>query len=513
MMKKNTIIGGIRSAIRNISRKQLERRTPLTGTQSAFLGQLPDIPLMKNITSPYLVWKNLPMARGSSRAKINSALSNGYTLKTMKAGDVDAASKRVQIVQKDIDNPHNRFYLSLRSAFLNLFVYDLAVFETGKRPKKGFMFPLDSRFVKLIPNASGTAVDKVEYDPENNGKSVTLNRGEFAYVSLDTFGSGLRGVPLFESIMNPANLYDKLETSHQKQLQNNGTPAHLFTLESADWNDWIRTAKILRKSKPGSNILLKGKITATSLGNNLRDMEFSNLHDKITEDVMTVTQTPAIMMAQKGGSQGETNRQEMNSFAGEILAGQKAIMSLVAQSIVNIYGTNFADIFLDINPWVDSRQQAAIDRSDITAGIISVNEARRKRGLGDVEWGEFPWNTNLIGQLIGKIPWVTEVPEEKPEDDEEDSEEEEEPTEEAEPNPDVNEGNDGSEQPAGQDRDQIKSDIEEQDEDLYGKDDCERQEDETVDECIARKISIIKREDPDISDDQAFVIAEALCDC
>ncbi|MFQ5531120.1 MAG: hypothetical protein ACE5ES_00735, partial [Candidatus Nanoarchaeia archaeon] len=268
------------------------------------------------------------------------------------------------------------------------------------------------------------------------------------------------------------------------------------------WDEFELMNENVKQFTNDSNIVLKGDVEIDKLSAAAKDMEYRNLLESVFESAMSVSQTPPIMMAKAGGSQGETNRQEMNAFAAEVNGLQAITEESFAEAIFNVYG--YSDIYMKLNQWVDKRQQAAIDRSDMNAGIVTINEVRAKRDLPAVEWGDVPYVANYMPEITGQREWVIERPQE-----------------EAPTDPSQNEGNTGNEMPQGQDRDKVFMDgVTKWGLDFVDlvvryqeKGECERLPDETVEECVQRKIQIILDENPDMDTDQAVAIAHALCEC
>ena len=431
---------------------QGERQVSISPVWSWVGSDLPDYSNLASLDTAYRIWKDIPAVRATVRAKVNACLANGFVIKTLKEGDNNQADKRVIEITRDFRNPKNKFYTTMREWLLNMAVFHSAGFETGSKGDNGFIFALDRRKISPKLNTKGTKVGSVVVD-DGSEKGRALGEGKFVYSTFDTFGMDLTGNSNIEALKWEANIYAAAIRHNYKQFISAGVPPLLFILEDGSWDEYRKLQEKIKGVKAGSNLSIKGKIKVERLGTDMRDMEYGKMIDNTTNSTMSVMQVPPIMMAQAAGSQGETDRQQMNAFGAEVAALQRILQEAIAQAIVHVYGDTYADIYMELGAWVDKRQEAAIHRSNMNIGVVTVNEVRAQLDLPAISWGNIPYNPNFLGQIIGKVDWMQEKEEPKEEDEDEDQEEE---SEEGKPDPSQNEGNTGEEKPSGQNRDEVK---------------------------------------------------------
>jgi hypothetical protein len=426
-----------------------------------YRSSLPDYPTADSKDTYYRIWKDVAPVRANVRARVNSSTANGYVIKTIKKRDIEASNKRVLEVETDFKNPRNKIKSTIRSFVQSLCVYHTAVLETKPKAEGGFIYSLDYRFCDFELNEAGTFIEKVLYRPAGIGEPIVYNRGEFVIATMDSFGDGTDGISQLEASRTEANLYKAVMNYNINQFLSGGMPQLAFILKNGGWDEYARMSEKLKDFSTDSNVALKGDIGIEKLSQAMKDMEYKNLIDAVYDSIMAVSQTPPIMMAQGGGSQGETNRQEMNAFGAEISGIQGIVEEAWAEAIFNTYVYN--DIFMKLNPWVDKRQEAVVDRSDMNTGIVTINELRAKRDLAPVDWGDQPYVANYLPEILGERPWIQQAPEPAvPDEEEKPGEEEEEDSEDRPDDPNQNEGNTGEEKPAGQNRDDEEKSIQDQ---------------------------------------------------
>lgn len=433
------------------------RFTPVADTIFEGADKLPKYPKANSMITYYKIWKNEPDVRGSARAKVNAAVATGYRARTRKNQDVEKDDARIKNVEGDIWNPQHEFASTLRQAAYNLIIYDNLVLECKKRTGDYFMFALDWQYCTIKPHKDLKDEQVLEYKLDGQVEPTILKRGEWVHVTMESLGSSLHGISVLEAVRDTSNLSDAARQYNLKQFRTGGVPTFAVIQKTGTFKDYIRLRGKMKNFRVGQNVALKGDIEIKMLGQLTKDMEYEKLRNQTRQDIMTAMQTPPVMMAQAGGSQGETERQAMNAFASEINAIQAILELAFAQAIHNSYGDQYKDVYIEFKKWIDTRQQAAVDKLYLNNGVLTPNEVRRLRfDLPDVDWGDLPYSVNATPTAFLDMTFGEELgiaaQQKNPLFDEDGK-----PLQEVIQNkPAGEEGNDGNEKPEGQDKEKEK---------------------------------------------------------
>lgn len=484
VMKISSYLGRLTKRLGNI-RKAQDRTTPIVDFVEQKENKKPLFSTLPSVAVTKKMWTREPAIRGAVRAKVNATIAPGYSVKTLKVADEekkDPDARRIAEVTKDLTDPKNRFISTIRQGLYNLTVFDNMIFETKRRSGAGFIWALDFEHCTLVPSADKTEIVACEYKLPGMAKPKVLNKDEFVYISMENFGSGIYGISLLEALKAASNLLDFARQWNTRQFTTGGIPQLAFILKSGTPEDRRLLKSHVKQTNIGNHYILQGEITIDKINSQIKEGEYQKLSAQQVQAVMTAMQVPAVMMALPSGSQGETDRQAMNAFASEIQAIQQILETALAEAILNVYGPQYKDIYVKFKPWVDARQLAAVLKNYSTIGSMTINEVRERLDLAPVPYGGVPYVQNFLGEILGEKDWNAGMEFE-----------------------DQNsQGNDGNENPSGQNREDDKS------WDLF-KASCKRREGESIKDCMARKIPA--NIDEGMEQDQAVKVARSQCDC
>ena len=416
-----------------------DRATPIASTVMEGEKKSPDYAQIQNFATNFRMWKDQPYVRGSVRAKTNSAVGSGYAIKTTREQDNEQDDPVVKQIKEDFEDPLNGWVSTQRAASNNLHIYDLMCLECKDRSDGFFINALDSRYVKLVPSKDKTEIGELHYQLDSMSKPMILQKDDFVFRSMENLGSKGYGISLFEAIKRTLNLVGYAQQYNERQFMGGGVPTLAFIMEESSELDYRRMQKKLVNTKKGAHILLRGKIKVEKIGQAAKDMDFEKLNKNAAQEIMSTLQVPPIMLAMQGGSQGETDKQAMNAFSGEIQANQQILESGFAEAIHKCYGKKAKHVYLDLKPWIDMRQKAATDKLYSNMGAFTPNDIRKTFDMPSVEWGDIPYSPNATPVRFLDMEFPAPV---QPGD----------MGNETASDPINNEGNDGNERPAGQDR-------------------------------------------------------------
>lgn len=406
-----------RTGYRIISKNyfNIHRKTDLRGTFKGRYRNTSLLPKGANVGDSgvyFTMYKNEAPIRGAVKVIVNATVSQGWKLMTIKRDDVDEKDPRVIEIKKWLMKPDHSFSNVLRDLTLNLLIHDNSFAEVTMHEEaennQGWIYPLDSRDVNwnFAEDARTLIGIKHQVKDESNAKPTLLGKDAYIHLALDKAGSAV-GLSSLESLVRPADLLRSASDYNLFLFDSNGVPAVAFILEEGNEDDYEILRKATKNLAQGESFTAKGKIKTEVLGGKANEVGYEKLVDQVYQDVMTVWQIPPVLMSKPGASTLESSREETSSFSMNISAVQQIINNAVTRAIVKVWKNTYADIeeiLFELEPWVNEKAQAAIDKIYLAAGVYVINDIRRKKGLEKVWYGDVPYNANApLG--LGLEPW------------------------------------------------------------------------------------------------------------
>lgn len=154
---------------------------------------------------------------------------------------------------------------------------------------------------------------------------------------------------------------------------------------------WNSAHKGARKAHKIAAVNVPAKWTRMALTN--RDLEFSEYGRELRSKIFAVFGMQPLVMGIIDPNTGRLNSQEqMQAYKDGALKPILTKEAYVYTKELIEAGFGFRDLKIDFAEvdLADTVEQATIDRNDLQAGILTINEIRARRGLAPVKWGDAP---------------------------------------------------------------------------------------------------------------------------
>jgi len=334
--------------------------------------------------------------------------------------------QRIKNVQSFLDNPNynKESFADIREkTILNMLVFGRGVIEK--------VIDIDSRIVqevyaltpknlKIKADIHGNLPSKNAYivdpplnkaaKPNQDDKNIGLIKydiDELIFMVLNCNTESYYGVKILDIIANSVAT-DILRASFNANFFLNGAEASgILSVEGMEKNrlekfrsDWRAQFKGQKNAHKLAMVNVPVKYVKMAMTN--RDLQFSEYGVELRSKIFSAFGMQPFIMGIVDGTSGKLNSsQQVESYKdGAIRPILNKESYYYTQEIVQM-GFKYDDIKI-VFPTIDladMQTQATIDREDITACILTVNEVRARKGLPPVKWGETPLTTPGGGQI------------------------------------------------------------------------------------------------------------------
>ena len=355
------------------------------------------------------IYKKESWVRAAIDAIYRTATSNGFRLITEDENDPN------QLTEKEISrimallrtpNPDDSFTDIVAEIAVDLHLYGDAYLEIVKddlgipvsiynlyAPSIKIKVNKNGTILGYIQNASGTRIRN------GQGTAVEFEPEEIVHFKLPNPGNEVYGLSPIESLLIPIETDLQAQQYNLTFFKNNATPKLHIDLGNCTLPQLKRTKEFFKREylgNPHKTLITEGGVKVTPIGTKPAEMEFLKLRKFSRDEILAVFGVPPM----KVGITEDVNRASAleadKSFkADKIIPLQRMISKKINLCVIKLFNeprVRFEFVELDLR---DQKEQAEIDALDIKAGILTINEVRKKRGLPPLAKTENIENINI----------------------------------------------------------------------------------------------------------------------
>ena len=355
------------------------------------------------------IYKKESWVRAAIDAIYRTATSNGFRLITEDENDPN------QLTEKEISrimallrtpNPDDSFTDIVAEIAVDLHLYGDAYLEIVKddlgipvsiynlyAPSIKIKVNKNGTILGYIQNASGTRIRN------GQGTAVEFEPEEIVHFKLPNPGNEVYGLSPIESLLIPIETDLQAQQYNLTFFKNNATPKLHIDLGNCTLQQLKRTKEFFKREylgNPHKTLITEGGVKVTPIGTKPAEMEFLKLRKFSRDEILAVFGVPPM----KVGITEDVNRASAleadKSFkADKIIPLQRMISKKINLCVIKLFNeprVRFEFVELDLR---DQKEQAEIDALDIKAGILTINEVRKKRGLPPLAKTENIENINI----------------------------------------------------------------------------------------------------------------------
>jgi HK97 family phage portal protein len=333
--------------------------------------------------------------------------------------------QRIKNVKNFLENPNNNkesFAEIREKTILNMLVYGRGIIEkvnsdSGivqelyaltpknlriKADKHGNIPPKDAYIIE--PPLNSTA--RPNQDDKNLG-AIKFDINEIIFMVLNNNTESFYGIKIMDIIANSVATDILRATFNSNFFLNGAEVSGILSVEGMEKNrlnkfrsDWKTQFKGVNNTHKMAVLNVPVKYIKMAMTN--RDLQFSEYGVELRSKIFAAYGMQPFIMGIVDGTSGKLNSgQQVESYKdGAIRPVLNKESFYYTQEIVRM-GFKYDDIKITFPTidYADMQTQATIDREDVTACIVSINEVRARRGLPPVKWGETPLTTPGGGQI------------------------------------------------------------------------------------------------------------------
>jgi HK97 family phage portal protein len=342
-----------------------------------------------------MIYKKESWVRAAVDAIQRTVTSNGFRLVTKDENDENPLTERETIRVMRLltsPNPEDSFSDIVSEIAVDLHLYGDAYIEIVK-DSKGIPIAIHNLYapsIKILVNKHGTVLGYIQNADTSavrsgNSKAIVFEPNEIVHFKLPNPGNEVYGLSPLESLSIPIETDLHAQAYNLTFFKNNATPKLHIDLGNCTLPQLKRTKEFFKREylgNPHKTLITEGGVTVNPIGTKPADMEFLNQRKFSRDEILAVFGVPPM----KVGITEDVNRASAleadKSFkADKIIPLQRMIANKINLCVISLFNeprVKFEFVELDLR---DAKEQADIDKLDIEAGIVTVNEVRKKRGL------------------------------------------------------------------------------------------------------------------------------------
>ena len=336
-----------------------------------------------------MVYKKESWVRAGIDAIQRTGTSNGFRLVTKDPNDPnDLTPKETKDILRLLRTPNaeDSFTDLTSEIMVDLHLYGDAYIEIVKdsKGKPIALYNLYAPSIKILVNRHGSILGYLQ-SSNSQSDDVTFEAHEIAHFKLPNPGNSVYGLSPLESLFLPIETDLHAQNYNLTFFKNNATPKLHIDLGNCTLPQLKRTKEFFKREylgQPHKTLITEGGVTVTPIGTKPSDMEFLNQRKFSRDEILAVLGVPPM----KVGITEDVNRAsaleaDKTFKTDKIIPLQRMIAKKINLCVIDLFNqarVKFEFVELDLR---DEKEQAEIDKMDIDAGIVTINEVRKKRGL------------------------------------------------------------------------------------------------------------------------------------
>lgn len=276
--------------------------------------------------------------------------------------------------------------------FKNLLVRDLEVAGNAYFQKLTSVTGAPIGLKHIDPRTMAVIADKYGnvkgYKQTVMADSMVFDKDEIIHVVMDySTQNPLLGLSPIESIVMDAKMEIEQQNSNLFFYENNAVPAHLLILKENLSPEQAKTLKedVERNFKGSKNRWKTGIIPYVTdiktVSPSQKDMQMIQSRQFTTKKVAVAFGVdPALLGYTEGVQRSNMWIIRREFYDNTIRPVEKIIAEIINNEVLPYFGFDKVKIYIDKSNYYDEKELADRTRADVSAGIMTINEARFERG-------------------------------------------------------------------------------------------------------------------------------------
>ncbi len=340
----------------------------------------------------YTIYNNVVDVKQSVRKLQNAVMKAGYILVSAKDEEVAASDQEYATFQAYMDKRE----LTL-STLIDLWVRDQSVAGNAywlvQKSVDGKIMgikPVDPRTMTVVVDKYG---NKKGYVQRVGGNTIHFELDEIIHSVMDFSTSHpCLGVSPIESIVWASRTEMASQMSNYYFYENNGVPSHLLILqEDVSPEQMKKLKKEMEKSYGGAKNKWKSGIIPfikdiKTVTPSQKDMQYLETRALTTDKIVVAFGVDKFILGYTEKVQrGNADVIYKNFYENTVRSWEVYLEEVINNHLLPALGLDGVKFRINESNYKNEREVAEISRLDVTAGIMTVNEARRLRGLDPLD--------------------------------------------------------------------------------------------------------------------------------
>jgi HK97 family phage portal protein len=297
-------------------------------------------------------------------------------------------------------NLNKESFSALREKFIrDGLIYGRATMEKTFN-KFGFLkelYTIKSSTIELKTDKHGV-IQKRGFVQKKEGKEITFSNNEIIFTVFKPSTECIYGEKHLDTLANTVASDILRSTYNSNFFVNSAEAGGILSLEGFKKQDIRKFQQAWKSAHKGAGnahrtavVNVPVKWVQTTITN--RDMQFSEYGRELMMKIFAVYKVQPFIMGVIDGTTGKLNSSEQTSMhkSGTLKPIlMKEAWAYTTEILHDGFGMTDLQVEFEGVDLADSVTQTAIDREDINAGIVTINEVRNRRGLSPVTWGDTP---------------------------------------------------------------------------------------------------------------------------
>ena len=344
------------------------------------------------------VYKKESWVRAAVDVIVRTATSNGWRLVPIPKVE----TKKQVVLRKDIEanegveelvklleqpNDYDTFTDITSEIITDLHIYGDAYLEVVRDKATNLpvaIFNVYCPSMRVRVDEHGAILGYVQKMDWN--KDVEFDLDQIIHFRLINPGSEVYGLSPLESLIIAVETDLYAQSYNKDFFKNDATPRLHVDLGNCTLPQLKRMREYWRtvykgKGNAHKTIVTEGNAKITPIGTPPKDMEFLNQRKFNRDEILAVLGVPPIMVGVVESSNRANSKEQSNTFKAEkIIPLQKMISAKLNKSLISEFTDDYRFKFAELD-LRDAKDAAEIDQIDLEAGIRTLDEVRRDRGL------------------------------------------------------------------------------------------------------------------------------------
>lgn len=337
----------------------------------------------------YTLYNNVVDIKQAIKKIQNATLKEGFSLVDKNDEHAIPNQSEVQTVSQVLNSRTMPFNLLKTLSLRDLNVAGNAFWhiERDRSNNPLRINPIDPRTMAVVADQHGNIKQYVQRVMGHD--KLTFEPEEIIHLVLDySTQNPLLGISPIEAICFEAKTELAAQMSNYCFYENNAVPSHLLIVDTELDKDQIKELgyQMDKQYKGAKNKFKAGIIPylkdVKTISPSQKDMQFIESRKATTDKIVVAFGVDAFILGYTDGVQrGNADVIYRMFYENTVRPLEVMFESVINDQLLPLLGVESISFKVKLSDYDNERDQAEINRSDVLAGIMTINEARSARGL------------------------------------------------------------------------------------------------------------------------------------